>query len=195
MSSGRKSPRRTADCIEVCILAGGRSTRMGRDKARLRLGGRSLTGLIRAAARGAGLPVRVLRRDLVPRCGPLGGVFTALTTTHAEAVLFLSCDMPFVSPALLRRLVTKFSRRTTALFTVEKADAAAGFPFLVRREAWPQVEKLLGQKQFSLQHFSRAVMARRLRPPTAWCGQLLNVNTPADWALARRRWRQVQAGK
>lgn len=179
----------------MCILAGGLGTRMGRDKSRLRLGGRTLTAILRSAAREAGFSTRILRRDLVPRCGPLGGVLTALKTTKAEAVLFLSCDMPFISPALLRGLAKKFSRGTTALFTVEKAGGMAGFPFLVRRTALPQVEKLIAQKEFSLQRFARVVEARRFRPPTAWRGQLLNVNTPADWALARRRGRELQAGK
>lgn len=86
---------------EVCILAGGHSTRMGRDKARLQLGGVSLLTRLRRTARELHLPARVIRRDLVPRCGPLGGIFTALTVTSAEAMLFLSCDMPFVTSALL----------------------------------------------------------------------------------------------
>ena len=88
--------------LEVCILAGGLSSRMGRDKARLRLNGRTLLAQVRDAAQTLGCPVRVIRRDLVTRCGPLGGVFTALKTSRAEAVLFLACDMPFVSPELLR---------------------------------------------------------------------------------------------
>ena len=69
---------------------------MGRDKSRLKLGRRTMLGHIRAEAKTLGLPVRVIRRDLVPRCGPLGGIFTALKTTSADGVLFLACDMPFI---------------------------------------------------------------------------------------------------
>src|SRR5213593_339204 len=95
--------------VEICILAGGLSTRMGRDKARVRLGGRTLLGHVRANAMQSGLPVRVLRKDLIARCGPLGGIYSALRTTRRAAVLFLACDMPFVSAALLRSLVQKFN--------------------------------------------------------------------------------------
>ena len=85
--------------VEVVILAGGLSERMGRDKARLRLGGRSLLSILRQVSREAGLPCRVLRRDTVKRCGPLGGILTALTSSKHEACLFLSCDMPFITPS------------------------------------------------------------------------------------------------
>ena len=88
----------------VCILAGGLSQRMGRDKSRLRLGSHTLISHIRATLKDSGWPVRVLRRDVVDRCGPLGGIYTALCTTRAEVVIFLACDMPFVSVVWLQRL-------------------------------------------------------------------------------------------
>ena len=90
----------SAPLVSVSILAGGLSSRLGRDKARVRLGRRTLLAHVRRAAKELGLPVRVIRRDLVPRCGPLGGVFTALKTSRADAELFLACDMPFVSASL-----------------------------------------------------------------------------------------------
>src|SRR5262245_50591350 len=100
----------------VCILAGGLSSRMGRDKASLRLGRRTLLGHIRAIASGLGLPVRVLRDDAVPRCGPLGGLYTALQSGTHEAELFLACDMPLVSRELLEKLLRISSRTNAALF-------------------------------------------------------------------------------
>src|SRR5215213_7030364 len=91
--------------LEICILAGGLSSRMGRDKSKLRLGGKTLLSHVRKTAGTLDLPVRVVRRDLVPRCGPMGGIYTALKTTSAEAVLFLACDMPQISSALLKKLL------------------------------------------------------------------------------------------
>ena len=86
---------------EISILAGGSSSRMGRNKASLRLGRRTLLGHVRACARNSGLPHRVIRRDLLPGCGPLGGVYTALATSRAQIIVFLSCDMPFISADLV----------------------------------------------------------------------------------------------
>lgn len=170
--------------IEIAILAGGLSTRMGRDKSKLRLGHRTLLGHVRAAAQAAGWPVRVIRRDLVPRCGPLGGVFTALKTTKADAVLFLACDMPFVTPALLRKLVRTRSPRKPTVFCMQ--GGRAGFPFLLPREALPIVEAQAGNGALSLQTLARALHARTLRPSQRHAGQLLNINTPEEWNAAPR---------
>src|SRR4051812_20308351 len=77
--------------IGVCILAGGLSSRMGRDKARMRLGGRTLLGHIRNLVNEAGFGCRVITRDAVSKCGPLGGIFTGLSDTKAPAEIFLAC--------------------------------------------------------------------------------------------------------
>src|SRR5438034_10314023 len=103
---------------EICILAGGRSRRMGRDKTRLRLGSKTMLGHVRAAARATGFPVRIIRRDTLPprrgpsalaglRHGPLAGIYTALKTTQGEFVLFLAADMPFISPKLIALLLAQ----------------------------------------------------------------------------------------
>lgn len=179
------NPTQSAFPIEICILAGGQSARMGRDKARLRLGRRTLLGHARATAQSLGLPVRVIRRDLVPRCGPLGGIFTALTTTRAAAVLFLSCDMPFVTPALLRRVIRANQVKNVKQLAVFAASSeGAGFPFLIRREALSRVEKQIQRGRFSLQALARGLHAKRLLLARAAAVQLANLNTPAELAGA-----------
>src|SRR5258708_14486916 len=133
----------------ISIGAGGLSKRMGRSKADLRLGSNTLLGHIRNEARTLGLRVRIVRRDLVPRCGPLGGIYTVLKTSVADAELFLACDMPFVSSALMARLIGSWKRNPRAAFFTELrrlrvpptrnpelgtrnfSDAAVGFPLLL----------------------------------------------------------------
>lgn len=176
------------DC-EVCILAGGLSSRMGRDKSRLRLGRKSLIGHIRATARGMGLPVRVIRRDLIPRCGPLGGIYTALKTSRAARVLFLSCDMPFVSEQLLGELLARIRPTVQGLFVVQ--EKRVGFPFVLKVETLGQLEELQARRQFSLQALARTLKAETLAPKLPQAGELMNVNTPADWARARNLWRKL----
>lgn len=167
---------------EICLLAGGLSSRMGRDKARLLLGGRTLLGHIRAVARQTGLPVRVIRRDLVPRCGPLGGIYTALKTSRTDAVLFLACDMPFVSAALLGRLRQR-AVRSRAVFT--GGTDRAGFPFLLRRSTLSVVEEHLAAQKFSIQSLAKKLRAKII-PPPGGPAEIFNINTPADWRSARQ---------
>jgi molybdopterin-guanine dinucleotide biosynthesis protein A len=172
--------------FQVCILAGGRSRRMGRDKTRLRLGGRTMLDQVRRAARTAGWPVRVIRRDRVPQCGPLGGVYTGLTSTTADAVLFLACDMPFVTADLIQFLLEGFSAADIAVFT--RARGRAGFPFVVRRVILPVVVRQIEREEFSLQALSKVLRAKVVSPGRKFGPRLRNVNTPDDWRRARKLW-------
>src|SRR5688572_20649222 len=102
--------------VEICILAGGLSSRCGRDKARLRFGRRTMLSIIRDTALELGWPVRVIRRDRVPRCGRLGGILTGLQSTSTDAVLFLACDMPLITAELLRKMIEASSGGTRAVY-------------------------------------------------------------------------------
>lgn len=154
---------------------------MGRDKTRLRLGHRTLCGHVRHVAESLGTDVRVIRKDLVPRCGPLAGVYTGLKTSAHESELFLSCDMPFITPALLRRL-----KRTKPPAFVEH-DGRIGFPFILSVSDLKIIETEIHAGRFSLQNLAKRLKARRLRASGENARQLFNVNTPADWREARRR--------
>ena len=163
---------------------------MRRNKASLRLGKRTLLGHIRAAARNSGLPHRVIRRDLVPWCGPLGGVYTALLTSRAETILFLSCDMPFISASLLKALVRRLSRPKKALFV--KDNGRIGFPFLLRRAALAVVERQMTTRQFSLHQLARSLHAQTVTLPRCQTHELFNINTPKDWKIAQEQWRSMR---
>ena len=105
--------------LSVVIQAGGRSSRMGSDKALVRLGGRALIEYALEAVAGLGDETIIttnhpeqlerfgitLAQDLVPGAGALHGLQTALTAAHGAHVLLAACDMPFVQRPLLERLV------------------------------------------------------------------------------------------
>jgi molybdopterin-guanine dinucleotide biosynthesis protein A len=180
--------RRSSSSIEICILAGGLSQRMGCDKSRLRLGRRTLLGYICAEAKELDLPVRVIRRDVVPRCGPLGGVYTALKSARTEAVMFLACDMPFITATLLRAVHRRFEDRYEALFVC--LGRKPGFPFVLRRGALATVTRQIEQEEFSLRDLARVLNAKTLIMQR-WRPQLRNINTPEEWRDARRSLRRA----
>ena len=161
---------------------------MGLEKSRLRLGRRTMLGQIRHSAQQLGLPVRIVRRDLVSRCGPLGGIYTGLKTSRAEVVLFLACDMPFVSPDLLARILHWFKAHQRAVFIT--TDRRAGFPALLWRNSLPVVESLILRKEYSIQTLARTLQAKLLHPPREQWQDLCNVNTPQEWQAARQRWQR-----
>ena len=197
MDTKRKPPKSMSPVnmrrVEICILAGGSSSRMGRDKSRLRLGGRTLLAHIRATAKTIGLPHRIIRHDLVVHCGPMSGLYTALVTSRADATLFLSCDMPFVSAGLLEMLVRKAKRKENALFV--EANGLVGFPLLLfRRTALPIVESQLQKMAVSLQRLAQALRSQTIRLAARQAHELFNVNTPDDLRNARALWRDQRPG-
>jgi len=180
--------------VGVCIMAGGQSSRMGRDKASLRLGGQTFITAICQTAAALRCRVRVIRRDLSPGNGPLGGIHTGLKTSRAEAEVFLACDMPFITPDLLRELLARMGPRHDAVFAVSsypepaaEGRQMAGFPFVVRSALWPIVEGRLAAGELGLQGLARALRARLWAVPARWRKQLRNINTPEEWTRAIRQ--------
>jgi len=107
--------------MEACgvILAGGRSSRMGRDKALLTLGGEPLIArLVRRFSAWFRQVVVVTNTpeayafldvpmvgDRIPGLGPLAGLEAGLRASRYEHAFFCAVDMPFVSEALVRFMV------------------------------------------------------------------------------------------
>jgi molybdopterin-guanine dinucleotide biosynthesis protein A len=173
----------TRVACEIWILAGGLSTRMGRDKARVKVRGRAMLGRVRSAAHATGMKVRVIRKDIIPRCGPLGGVLTGLTQSKAEMLLFLPCDMPFVSTELLRHIICISvseigNRGRLGVFTATKGGA--GFPFCLSRESLETAKAQVVRGEYSLQSFAISIKASQLKLPKRFLPEIRNFNTPKD---------------
>jgi hypothetical protein len=75
---------------------------------------------------------------------------TALRRTRAARVLFLSCDMPFLTMALVERLLEV---QHSAVFT--ESEKMAGFPFCLSKGLLPSVEASLEAGELSVQAFAR----------------------------------------
>jgi molybdenum cofactor guanylyltransferase len=126
----------TSPEVTAYILAGGKSTRMGADKAFVMLGGRNtdgrtLLGRALELARSVTSDVHIVGDsakfapfapvvdDVFRECGPLGGIHAALRASQTELNLILAVDLPFVAPALLQYLI-KRARQSDAAVTVAK---------------------------------------------------------------------------
>ncbi|HXH13048.1 MAG TPA: molybdenum cofactor guanylyltransferase [Alphaproteobacteria bacterium] len=100
------------------ILAGGKSRRMGRDKAFLPFGRGVLIERVIAVLRRVTDEILLITNtpeqyhrfalpmfaDVIPEAGSLGGIYTGLVYARTPYSLCLACDMPFVKPEFLRFL-------------------------------------------------------------------------------------------
>jgi molybdopterin-guanine dinucleotide biosynthesis protein A len=110
----------SAPAFSVAILIGGDSSRMGKDKATFEIDGVAMANRVSMAAKSAGASEILLvggtqakakklngtwKKDAYPGEGPLGGVITALKAAENDSVVVLSCDMPFITDAVIASLV------------------------------------------------------------------------------------------
>jgi len=121
----------------VAVLIGGDSSRMGTDKATFEVDGIAMADRVCTAARDAGASEVLLigstqakakklsgtwKKDSYPGEGPLGGVITALRVATHNNVVVLSCDMPFLTPAVVSSLVRGLSDAQAAVGRTDRLN-------------------------------------------------------------------------
>ena len=185
--------------VAGALIAGGRSTRMGTDKALLELNGESLWRLGQRSL--ASLFDRVFiagdRPDLAtPECpchpdarpgSALGGLETALRHVGRDWVCVLPCDLPFPSPALLISLLAH--REGVQAVAPRTAHGCEPLIACYRRDCLPVVMDQLERGDFRLTNLLDRLDTRYLDPPqlpAGWRRALRNLNTPDDLAGLQR---------
>ena len=110
--------------LSVVIQAGGRSSRMGQDKAFVKLAGKAIIEHVLERVSGLGSetlittndPKRYARLglrtvpDSIPGAGALQGLRTALASAGHEHVLLVACDMPFIQRPLLDHILSQANK-------------------------------------------------------------------------------------
>ncbi|MEO8026170.1 MAG: molybdenum cofactor guanylyltransferase [Bryobacteraceae bacterium] len=175
------------------VLVGGRSTRMGRDKALLEwrnprdapnesiaLAGH-VAKIVEVAAGSVtlvgdpdhyghlGFPVV---DDLHPGLGPLSGIEAALSHTAADWNLIVACDLPNLDPGFLRMLL---NRKENVVASDSNGPALCG---VLHRDVRSAVAQVVGSGQLSWNGFLDRIGA--VRVPAASPKILANINTPQD---------------
>ena len=198
----------TRNPFTVAINAGGQSRRMGRDKALVELDGRPMLEHVIERVSGLGQAQTLLVsndhgaharfglpmvRDSLPDAGSLGGIYTALMHSHYGHTLVVACDMPFLSPMLLRYMLALREEGEYDVI-VPRVDGypqglhAALQPGLHR--AGPRANRgrsAEGSSAFTTR-CACATWTRTSGSPLDPTGRALdNINTPEELAAAKQR--------
>lgn len=178
------------------ILAGGRSSRMGRDKATLTLpDGRTLlqrqadilratgvTNLLVSVRPGSetNLPGATLVPDATPDAGPLAGIAAGLRAAPPGLVLVLAVDMAEMQSGHLRQLVERATpeRGVVPMLAGQCEPLAAIYPSGLAGSA----EAAVAAGQLAVHRWVRSEAARLFlwETPAEWAGVLHSWNTAAD---------------
>ena len=186
------------------VLAGGRSTRMGRDKALVELAGQPLIAHALGILSDAGLAAAIaggqsslasfapLVPDSQPDLGPLSGLCSALASNPARWAVFLSIDLPFLPASLLTYLLrhAQITERAVTLSSVNGFPQT--FPAVVDRAALPWLERELAAGRrgcFSAFQCAAAALDQPVSvlaaEPLVQCGQVAHPQAlpPARWFM------------
>jgi molybdopterin-guanine dinucleotide biosynthesis protein A len=185
------------------VLAGGASRRMGRDKAKLALEGKTLlerqvrllqavcgrVGVVGPREFYSGLEIPVFP-DEYPRRGPLGGIHSGLLHSRSEYNLFLACDMPYLEVRFLGWLVEQALQHQADVTVPRTRDGRHTLCAVFRRRVLAAIRYRLATGQNKVRGlFPRA--SSRVIPWTevaraGFSPRIFdNINTPQDYEAAR----------
>lgn len=145
------------------VLAGGRSSRMGTDKALLEFNGRPLIAHAMGVLKDAGLPVVIAGArpeacrqlesyapvvpDFETELGPLGGICAALAVSTTEYAVILPVDLPLLPSCLVARLLLH-ARITEAAVTLAAVNGLPQtFPAVLSRQILPTLQENIHQRR------------------------------------------------
>ncbi len=193
------------DEVAGFILAGGASSRMGRDKALLEIGGvpllvrtaRLLEPLVAAvtvigwAERYAALGLRVVPDDWAG-VGPLGGMATALRISSSKWNLIVGCDLPYLNAEWLDWLIARALASKADAVVPETARGLEPLCAMYRKSCATPVAAAIATGTRKVTDGLAGLAVEKVTP-SEWkafpSGGVLfdNMNTPADYNEARRR--------
>lgn len=198
--------------VSGVILAGGKSRRMGGSpKALLPFEGRPLIQHILERLESV-LPdclvvtnspelyaflERPMVADVFPDGGSLGGIYSGLRAAAGDAAFCVACDMPFLSPALVRYLTGRAGEADVVipeaageLQTLHAVYGKACLPAMERRLRAGRLRVVGFFDDVQVLRVPEAEIARFAAPALAF----MNLNTPDDVGAARTLWAERAAG-
>lgn len=206
MSDNEYSPHPAAPGVTAFVLTGGKSTRMGEDKAGLRLpNGMTLlehalatcgavagqVGIIGPRSRYASYAwAGEIVEDIFTDRGPLGGIHAALSVTKSDWNIVLAVDVPAVTPTLLRWLLAE-ARKSGKLITVPDIGGQQQPLCAVYRHAFREIAERALQENRNKVNGSfppaetRVISEQELVHAAFAPEMFANVNTPEEFARFR----------
>ncbi len=188
--------------VTAFVLAGGKSSRMGSDKAFLQLGDENLLSRAIKLAGAVAKEVRIVGHartfagfgevveDVYRDRGPLGGIHAALSSSANEWNLMLAVDLPFVQPEFLRYLLQR-ARESNATVTVPRAGGGLQPLCAVYRDSFAKLAEAAlrdGKNKIDLlfEKVATCVIEEDELERGGFSGKMFrNLNTPEEWEKAK----------
>jgi molybdopterin-guanine dinucleotide biosynthesis protein A len=188
--------------ITGVILAGGKSRRMGQDKAFLDLGGRPMIEVVAEKVRTVAGELIVVADDhqryapfadlsvpdRFPGIGTLGGIHSGLYAAKTDLSLVVGCDMPFLKPPLLNWFIEAAQGYDVVILV--QGEWVDPLHAVYHKNCLPEIERVIRAGKHRVISFFDSVRVRKvtaqeiehLDPALA---SFMNINSPEEWQAAR----------
>ena len=192
------------ESIEAFVLAGGKSARMGRDKALLEIGGKPFIDRIIETLSEIFSRITVVGRiykhpdlassyqDILKGIGPIGGIYTALKKSTNELNFIIGLDYPLITEEIIEKIVSislKKAEEYTAFIPV-CSDGIHPLVSIYKKDAIPAIENLIERRIYRVNLLFSMIKTYyidftgipNIEPEKAF----FNLNTPKDYEEIER---------
>ena len=183
--------------IGCVILAGGKSSRMGQDKAFLEINGKSflkqLTETLdffdeKMISRNNGenihFPSWQLAEDLYKNHGPIGGLHSCLSRCKSDALFFVSCDMPLIGKSLIETMCSELIEDIDAVVLRENDGKVHPTCAIYKKNMSDIFEKQILSNNNRLMLALEKMNVKYVVMNSSQ--QLSNINTPEDYLAMKK---------
>ena len=188
----------------MLLLMGGKSSRMGQDKAQLLLNGQPFWKRIAQELSACGkvyLSVNQTRdgkalegypiiRDVVPDCGVMGGLYSAFRAIEEDLIFVCACDMPFLNRRFVRWMLNRWEeevqkgRQWDGIVVCGDDGKTYTTAALYHRRLQGKLEENVRKKRLRMHTFVREeanILLLPMEEVTSFSRCFQNINTPEDY--------------
>ncbi len=175
------------------VLAGGKSTRMGTDKAFLELEGKPFISHILEVVKQCTENVLTISNnrkleglgitgfpDLIPGLGPIGGIYTGLSHSKTEFNLIVACDTPFLSKETIDHLINGIDEEHDA-FIVQCEGVQMPLVGIYRKSRTFYFTEAIENEKLGLQKLLASIQTKIIVLPESHSKSVWNINTLEDF--------------
>ena len=192
--------RKTNICC--AILAGGKSSRMGTNKALVKLHGQTLIErVVEKVDYSVAKPIIITNTpedftslklpsfpDAIKNVGPLGGIYTALKYCNTTHCLIIACDLPFLTKEIIRLLYEQGSNYDVLAFDV--GHGVEPLCAVYSKNCLPNIKEQIDSGNFRVTDFFsdvniRVISANHINQ-ISHSNMFFNINTPEDLNAAKK---------
>lgn len=182
--------------LKGIVLAGGKSSRFGEDKALAKWNGKTLLEravdlldslsldplVIANSGRDYSFLSCSVINDLIPERGPLGGLYTACSLFPEMSLVVLTCDMPLLTQDILKKLIQNQQPADQAV-VFNCNQMLQPFPGIYQGSLKEVIHDALSSEELSMKLFLSRIRIQSVSPENSDLTAFENINRQEDLNL------------